>query len=617
VESDRQAGVNARHFVMWLGLASFIMLAALGATLLAVWRQGQSFELTARLRADSITALTFQLEREFLRLRSDMGKAVASNEAVDVDALALRLDIMISRVNLLEDNPTTRTLALRAPYQTVMPRLQALVRQSEVALTGATPRPIDLAALLVQYEAIGPDVQALSLDANSLMTGVLEEQVRTLQRKNRQVMGLLAGLMLMGLIGFVTVARRQFLEAKQRSALVRLTEERQQALLQAEAANRGKSQFLANMSHELRTPFNGMLGMLTLLESSRLDLQQRDCVDTARRSAEHLLALLNDILDMSALEAGRLSVSPQDISLLSLLGDVEALMRGQALGKNLQLTVDRAADLPDRVVADPTRLKQVLFNLIGNAVKFTDQGEVRLKVDLLEPGSAVAPAKLKFTVSDTGIGMDADTLGRLFQRFQQSDNSATRRYGGTGLGLEISRTLARMMGGDVAASSELGKGSTFTFTLALPLCAQPAQTSAQPQTEPLGAIAEQAANRLCVLVAEDHPINQKLIRLLLERHGHTVTMCANGELAFQALQKQTYDVVLMDMHMPVMDGILATERIRALPGPAGQVPIVALTADVVADVKERALASGMNGYLSKPVSPGELQRTLQELTRGT
>ena len=609
--------ISARRFVLWLGAASVAMAIALAIALHAVWRQGQSFELSARVRADSITALAFQLEREFLRLRAALERASLSPEPVDGAGLVLRLDLFISRVNLLEDNPSTRMLAERAPYRNTMPRVQALMRRADAVLQQPEVSRAELLALWREFESIGSDVQALSMDANMMMTDVLEHQVRTLQLQNRQVMLLLIGLLLTGLIAFAAVARRQLRDAEQRVAIEELSAARQLALQQAEEANRGKSQFLSNMSHELRTPFNGVLGMLALLDATRLDQRQRDCVDTARSSAQHLLSLLNDILDVSALEAGRLTLSPIETSLSRVLAEVEAPMRLTAQGKRLKLTVQRASDLPDSVVADPARLKQVLFSLIDNAIKFTDQGEVSVQAELLQAGCDTAPARVCFSVHDTGIGMDEATLSRLFERFQQADNSSLRRFGGAGLGLEIARKLARMMDGDITVTSQPGRGSSFRFELPLALSReQPAVASAAPGQAGMQqqeGKQEGKPQQLKVLVAEDHPVNQKLICMLLERLGHSVTVCDNGELAVQALLAEPFDVVLMDLHMPVMDGLTATQTIRQLPLPKGSLPIVAVTADVTSETRERAHEVGMTRFLTKPVKPADLKQTLEEV----
>ena len=333
----------------------------------------------------------------------------------------------------------------------------------------------------------------------------------------------------------------------------------------------------------------------------------RSYLRTATESADHLLAVLNDILDMSQLETGRMALNPGTLELRLLLRDVEALMRPQASAKALALHIDAAPGVPERIKADATRVKQILFNLLANAIKFSDRGEVTLA---LRVGADVhGQPELEFIVTDTGSGMDSSTLGGLFHRFVQGDNSRSRRHGGTGLGLEISRNLARLMGGDIIVRSKLGLGSVFTFTLPLHAAPEPAK----PAPTSLGA-AELAATPLQVLVAEDHPVNRQYIAALLDNLGHRAFFTVNGAEAVQAARNQHFDVVLMDLHMPVLDGVSATRAIRALPDrAAATVPIVALTADVFEQTRERCLMAGMNDFLAKPINQQQLAGMLRRL----
>jgi CheY-like chemotaxis protein len=400
-----------------------------------------------------------------------------------------------------------------------------------------------------------------------------------------------------------------------------LNEALREAKSQADSASRGKSRFLANMSHELRTPFNGLLGMLEMLEESELTAQQRDHVITARDSARHLLNLLNDILDMSALEAGKMSIQPAPLDMLRLIREVHAVMAPAAQRKGLQVTLDLPSDLTPVVLADPTRTRQILFNLLSNAVKFTEAGRVGITVKSSNEDQLVC---WTIVVSDTGIGMDAQMQAQLFQRFHQADGSATRRFGGSGLGLDISRTLARMMGGDITVDSTLGQGSSFTLTLPTP---RSPVTSLPPTPPDLSSPASAAATpappalqnaesthsegvEWSVLVAEDHPVNRKLVGALLGKLGHAVTFAENGQQALDLVRIQDFDIVFMDIHMPEMDGLTSTRLIRELPGPRSRVPIVALTADVMNDAEERAVNAGVDQFLSKPVQKEQLQAAL-------
>jgi len=347
--------------------------------------------------------------------------------------------------------------------------------------------------------------------------------------------------------------------------------------------------------------------MLSLLRETGLTARQIDYLRTATESADHLLAILNDLLDMSQLESGRLTLAPVPLDLRTLLRDVEALMRPQASAKALALHLDADPNVPERVVADPTRLKQILFNLLSNAIKFSDRGAVVLDVRLRSgrPGGQ----ELEFAVVDTGLGMDEATLDKLFTRFVQGDNTSSRRHPGTGLGLEISRNLARLMNGDITVTSRLGEGSCFTLRLPLTLAPGPAAASPHAHGQ-----RSRPGRALHVLVAEDHPVNRQYIAALLENMGHQAQFAGNGEAAVAAVRDTAFDLVLMDLHMPALDGVAATRAIRALPPPTrSTVPIVAMTADGFQETRERCLVAGMNDFLTKPVSPQKLATLLRQL----
>jgi signal transduction histidine kinase/CheY-like chemotaxis protein len=384
---------------------------------------------------------------------------------------------------------------------------------------------------------------------------------------------------------------------------------------QAESANRGKSQFLANMSHELRTPLNGMLGMLGLLEGTRVDAEQADYIATARDSARHLLVLLNDILDISSLDAGKMVLKPDVVLLSGLWADIANFVRPTAEAKNLSLQLTCAENLPRWVWVDETRLKQILLNLLTNAVKFSDRGTIRMHVAAVGPAASVGDiVGLALTVSDEGIGMSAQTCSRIFQRFEQGESGSSRRFQGTGLGLEISRTLARRMQGDITVHSVEGEGSTFRVRLQLEVAAPPA-----PSRHSLATIEENHVSapgplrQLDIVVAEDNAVNRKFMAALLDKMGHRVRMAEDGEKALALINNRAPDLVIMDMHMPVMDGILATQTLRAMPGPASQVPIIALTADVLVDMRARAFDAGINGFLTKPLDLAQLDSKLREM----
>ncbi len=368
----------------------------------------------------------------------------------------------------------------------------------------------------------------------------------------------------------------------------------------AEAAARAKSEFLAMMSHEIRTPMNGILGMVRLLLAGPLPPQQRDYAETIHQSGRSLLTILNDILDLSKIEAGRLDVQPQDVELRPLIQGVADLMRSRAAEKGLALDTDLPPDLPAWVCADPTRLRQVLLNLIGNAVKFTERGRVTVSA-ALAGGSAKRPL-VRFEVRDTGIGVPAAGREALFQPFTQADATISRRFGGTGLGLAICRRLVDLMGGEIGLDDGDGPGRAFWFVLPLPL----AEARRIAEDDAAGG----AVAPLRILLAEDNEVNQMVAVGFLSRRGHMIDLAGDGADAVRMLQAGDYDVVLMDVHMPGTDGLEATRRIRDLPGAKARIPIIAMTADAMRGDAERCLAAGMDDYVAKPIDPAALDAAL-------
>ncbi len=380
------------------------------------------------------------------------------------------------------------------------------------------------------------------------------------------------------------------------------------AKLEAERSELAKGQFLAAMSHEIRTPMTGVLGMTDLLAKEPLSSRQQDQVRAIRSSGKHLLHIINDILDFSRLEAGGVTLEQVDFSLATLLEDVRMLMLPQATERGLSLTVDLDEHSPPVVRGDPTRLQQVLINLIGNGLKFTSSGGVSVMVRCGSTHSGMVP--FRFEVRDTGIGISAEGRRKLFQAFSQADQTIARRFGGTGLGLAISRYLVTAMGGEIGVASEPGKGSTFFFEIRLPIGSIliPSKGRQVSSTRPV--------RPLRILVADDVALNRELLQISLEQNGHRVLLVENGEQAVARVGQDRFDVVLMDVQMPVMDGIEATRRIRKLPRPAGQVPILALTANVMEGEQQRCLAAGMNRVLTKPIDWDRLFDTLAAVTEG-
>jgi hypothetical protein len=591
-------------------MAGFGLVLLLLAVALVQARQFSLLQHAVQTGDDYVVLMVYQAETEQLRLSAQWRLAADDRQPLDEDALRMRYEIWVSRIDLLHGERTLRLIDADDGYLQTLQQIQDFMAAADRALGSAPTVPLDRAfvtALLPALEALTAPIHELSLGASHRVAEQLELRTSTVRDQNRLGLALTVFLSVLTL-AFAYMAMRQVRQARERRlALEELATRLRIARREAEAASDAKSAFLANMSHEIRTPFHGLMGMLSLLRETGLTPRQIDYLRTATESADHLLAILNDILDMSQLESGRVSLAVAPVDLRVLLHDIEALMRPQATAKPLALHIDIDPGVPERILADATRLKQILFNLLSNAIKFTDQGAVVLDVRTRE--GAAGSTEIEFEVTDTGVGMDAPTMAHLFNRFAQGDSSRSRRHGGTGLGLEISRNLARMMGGDITARSKPGEGSCFTFRLPVQL----PEPSAAKQADSAHAGVPQA-RPLQILVAEDHPVNRQYMAALLETMGHDAHFSVNGEEAVQALQQRRYDVVLMDLHMPVLDGEAATRAIRALPD-AGRstVPIVALTADAFAETRERCLVAGMNDFLAKPVSAQKLGATLRRL----
>ena len=585
-----------------------MLLFAFAAVGLLQARQVQLLNATQRFQDDSLVWSLFQFEVEFMKLRLALEQAAGPSTAVDADAVEQRYEIFVSRLGLIETEHAAALLQRDPDYVDLVNRTRAFVAWADtLPLNADTVRehPALLREATLRMDSLSVAVHELSLTAAHHVAAQVTDRHALVKQQSRVSMGL-TGLQVALTLGFAFILIRLFRRlARSGDEQAALAQSLQFARGEAEAGSRAKSVFLANMSHELRTPMHGLLGMLALLGDTPLKLDQQAHVKAASDSARHLLAVLNDILDVSKMEAGGVTIIEEPVALAALLQELNKSLAAQASAKGLGLSLRSDADVPAWVSVDPTRLRQILLNLLNNAIKFSEQGHVALHLSRQTDG--LGRSLLRFDVSDTGIGIDMATQARLFQRFSQGDASSSRRFGGTGLGLEISRNLARAMDGDISVTSAPGCGSVFSLELRLTACAPPLPLAgAIPTVNPHG-----PARVLRILVAEDNPTNQVYLAAVLEKLGHQAVLCDDGLAAVKRLTEDDFDLVLMDLHMPVMDGFDATIAMRALAGPKSAIRIIALSADAFEESHGNAVAAGMDGFLAKPVGIDTLAAALQ------
>jgi signal transduction histidine kinase/AmiR/NasT family two-component response regulator len=496
--------------------------------------------------------------------------------------------------------------------------MKSVVIPAEALWTGNTPRLKEMKALLRTLNTMGPAVLSLSVTANSEEALLFENQSKAMLRQNETVIGLSTALMVLLLLSAVALLLRQRSQEREHAALQALTDDLREKSAMADASNKAKSEFLASMSHEIRTPMNGIIGFTELALDTQLNHAQRSHMETVKRSAQSLLVIINEILDFSKIESGTMELESIPVDWQTLVHHTLQGVAFEASQKGLTVSCKLANQMPLDCLGDPGRISQVLNNLCHNAVKFTDRGFVAVKVQARHVDAQTC--EVRVAVQDSGIGIAPEKHATIFNAFSQADASTTRQFGGTGLGLTICKRLVEGMGGRMWLESTPGQGSTFYFSLPL----QRGTHHAPPPPAPVSLLAEEIKpvprrlaqqTSLQVLLVEDNPINQLLANAILTNLGHQVETARDGREALDLFATRPWDMVLMDIHMPVMSGLDATRHIRQQEAPGRHTPIIATTAGAMEADRAACLAAGMDDYIAKPYKPQVLQDLLTRMAQ--
>ncbi len=560
-------------------------------------------DIADSIREDALWA-AFQLDKESMKLQAAIDARLAGDSGTDMAAVTLRFDILYSRVVVVRDGDFHRRFgtspAMEKLALDVQARVAALLPGFDSLDTAEDPQT-SLTQLRSGIVGLREVTEQLVVIANRLRNDIQVEQreatVNTYARLAVAVTALTAAMV--GVMVLLARQLQQMQEAQRRLEI--LSAERAEQAAAADAGNQAKSAFLATMSHEIRTPLNGLIGSVDLLRDTGLSGDQLRHVQVIRECGDTLLSLIDDLLDISKLESGTIQLEARPFDVTTLVRGVFDMVAAQAGTKGIALMVD----CPDiGMTSDPTRIRQVLLNLVGNAVKFTERGSVSVRARMLPGAGAGGSTMIRFEVSDTGIGIAEEAQSRLFRDFQQVDASITRRYGGTGLGLAISRRLVEAMGGSIGLSSQVGKGTTFWFQL--PTLRAGASRPAEPQPDPVTRRATRPAPP-SMLVVEDNPVNQRVATALLARLGITTEIAADGLEAVDRITAQTFDLVLMDVQMPRLDGLEATRILRQR---GVGVTIIGLSANAFETDRQAGLDAGMDDFVTKPVTRRKLEDML-------
>ena len=589
--------LDKRHPLKWLltGVLLVLVVIAVITSLLIVERQ-RTLERVSRY---NLTWVVSQAATETLRASEVAVAAALPGSKVGRDEVLTRLDILENRLGILESGEARNFAASRPEFRSLIDDFD---RNLAAAHKLAEQLPSVEAALGIRaiLEPMAPRFVQMAAAANSRSGALVAEDQAKLSRLHWTLAALLFAIL-------ACTAGLAWLIDWLRERLIRQAVAAKEA---AEAANLAKTQFLANISHELRTPLNGVLGMLQMLRLGPLQPQQQSYTEAAYRSGQVLLGQISSLLDLARIEGGKVAFAQEPFALIDVLHDVEEVLGASAATKNLRFFLSISPDLPRRVVGDAERLRRVLFNIVGNAVKFTEVGHVSLTAEPAEP-SRMGGVGLRFIIRDTGIGIPPAKLATIFEPFSQADMSNTRRYGGAGLGLAIAHEIVERMGGDIQVTSTEGLGSEFRVTLTLAL-----DTSPEPlrESQPLPPPAE--GTEIRVLLVDDDRVSRLVAAAFLRHAGHLVAEVSDAEAALGSLERERFDVVIMDYHMPGTSGATLARMIRESEATLGRrTPILGLSA--AADTADRAacIAAGMDDYLTKPVDNMQLIATVERLAR--
>ncbi|MCX7379390.1 MAG: ATP-binding protein [Alphaproteobacteria bacterium] len=584
-----------------LTLAGLVLVSLIATGIALVRLETIQYSL-GNQKHESLVWTFIQMEREVERVERGLSRLHDLTDRAARAEIVDRFDIALSRVEMLELSPLLNMgdegARMRESLETALRKLRGATPWFD-RLTESAPPAEERAMMLTLLDSTMARLSLVANFANQMNAKVRYDLTTAYKATFNGLIGAVATLLGTLIAAGIVLARQWRGLSAARHA--------------AQAATVAKSAFLATMSHEIRTPMNGVIGSVSLLAQTPLSAEQKRMVDTIDSCGTALLALIDDVLDISRIDSGRVELEDRPFDPRALANSAADILALRARDRGIDLQVQVAPEVPAMLHGDGARLRQVVVNLLSNAVKFTDQGGVALRLE-------VAGEQLRLSVQDTGIGISLQAQANLFDDFTQADASISRRFGGTGLGLAISRRLVTAMGGTIGVDSSPGQGSLFHVMLPLRPAAPPPAAVEPKLAAPVAPVAPAhpapplppATAPLRVLVAEDTRVNQEVIRGLLEHRGHHPTVVPDGEEAVLAAQQNRYDLVLMDMQMPRLDGLGATRAIRALPGPASRVRIVALTANSFAHDREACLAAGMDGFMAKPITLERLDAALAE-----